>query len=268
MFWHVTCHIRATNMRSSQMKTLMSYIIAIITMLVMSSANANEKTKTTGTITTIFSTKGYDFNESEMNVIHSIIVHAESRVRTLLPNLDKAITVHINAIDRDMDIVGGVFGRAEAPGEVGFYLSTKTKGGVVASATTSLTSATFHELHHLARGWTMRENKFGNPAGIPVATVNEGLASVFADTYTNEYFDKAYGYPDNAAEWLDEIMKLPKDANYGHWVGGFHPDGRFAIGYRVGRYVVHQAMKNSGKSILELSEISPQAILDFAMANK
>lgn len=249
------------------MKTLLTYFLLLSTLLLSNASIAVDatKTKTTGSVTTVFNMESYQFSDAEIEVIHSIIVFTEQRVRQLMPTLDKTIEARINTSDRDLDIVGGVFGRAEAPGVLSFYLGTKTRGGVVGSATTALTSAALHEMHHLARGWTMTENKFGNPAGIPVATVNEGLASVFADTYSNEYFDKAYGYPDNVSEWLPEVMALPIDANYGHWVGGFHPDGRFAIGYRLGRWVVHQAMDKSGKSVLELSEMTPQKILDLVI---
>ena len=86
---------------------------------------------------------------------------------------------------------------------------------------------------------------------------------MFAETYTDEYFGEAYDYPENADEWLDEILALPEDANYMHWVSGFHPDGRGVIGYRVGRYIIHQAAKISGKNILELSRLSPDEILEI-----
>ncbi|MFT7553665.1 MAG: hypothetical protein ACI9BV_004003 [Rhodothermales bacterium] len=45
-----------------------------------------------------------------------------------------------------------------------------------------------------------------------------------------------------------------------------HPDGRTAIGYRVGRYVIHQAAAASGKNVLELSELSPEEILGMVAA--
>ena len=102
-------------------------------------------------------------------------------------------------------------------------------------------------------------------SGIPVATVNEGLASIFAETYTDEYFAKAYDYPNEVVDWLQEIINLPKDANYSHWVAGFHPDGRSVVGYRIGRYVVHQAMEKTGKDILQLSELAPEEILAIVL---
>jgi hypothetical protein len=160
-------------------------------------------------------------------------------------------------------MVGGVYGRAEAPGLVRFFLSTATKGGVKVSAQTALRSSAYHELHHLAIGWTIKDNKFGEPAGIPIASVNEGLASVFSETYTDQYFPLANDYPNNVHQWFDEVMKLPIDANYGHWVAGFHPDGRSVIGYRLGRYIIHQAQKRTGKSVIELSKMDPNAVLDL-----
>jgi len=54
------------------------------------------------------------------------------------------------------------------------------------------------------------------------------------------------------------------DADYSTWMMGEHPDGRNSIGYRVGRYIVHQAIANSGKSILELSGLAPNEILRLA----
>jgi hypothetical protein len=181
-------------------------------------------------------------------------------VNDLLPGLDERIRVTVVTIDRDLDPVGGVAGRADAPGEVLIELSVRYPGGVGAAVRSGLPSVLYHEFHHLVRGWTIRENRFG--PGIPVAMVNEGLASVFADTYSGTTFER-FDYPDNVAEWLDELLELPVDADYNMWMND-HPDGRVAMGYRTGRYVIHEALRRSGRSILELSELSPEAILALA----
>lgn len=215
--------------------------------------------------TVSFDNASYQFSAEEKKVITEMVVEAEKRVRALLPELDEDILVNVHTTERNVDLVGGVYGRADAPGEMQVTLSTVSEGGVLGSANKALTSSVFHEMHHLVRGWTMTDNKYGQNHGIPVATVNEGLACVFAETYTDEYFPEAFDYPEEAAVWLDEIMALPLDANYGHWVGGFHPDGRFAIGYRIGRYVVHQAMAKTGKDILELSKMTPEDILSIVL---
>ena len=199
------------------------------------------------------------FSDDEKQLITDLISDAEEEVRALLPTLPDVIEVTAMAIDRNVDIVGGVTGRANAPGKVQVELSSVFRGGISAAAHSALSSTIFHEFHHLDRGWTIQGNKFG--AGIPIAAVNEGLASVFAEKYTGVYFEAAYSYPEDAAEWLQEILALPVDADYSTWMMGEHPDGRNSIGYRVGRYIVHKAIVNSGKNILELSSLTPEEIL-------
>ena len=63
--------------------------------------------------------------------------------------------------------------------------------------------------------------------------------------------------------WALEILALPKDANYGKWMFQ-HPDGREAIGYRTGNFIVRKAMLNSKKSILSLGKYTPEEIWEMA----
>jgi hypothetical protein len=91
--------------------------------------------------------------------------------------------------------------------------------------------------------------------------VNEGLASVFSEEYSGVYFEEAYGYPEDVARWLEEVLALPVDANYSTWMN-IHPDGRTAIGYRLGRYIIHQATAKLAMNVLELSGLPPNEILE------
>ena len=204
------------------------------------------------------------FGDDEKQLISDIITRSEKEVRALLPTLPDVIEVTAVVIDRNIDNVGGVTGRANAPGEVQVSISRVYPGGILAAARKALSANIFHEFHHLDRGWTIQDNKFG--PGIPIAAVNEGLADVFSEVYTGVFFEEANSYPGYADEWLAEIKSLPLDANYGAWMVE-HPDGRYAIGYRVGRYIVHQATANSGKDILELSKLTPDEILNLAEAS-
>jgi hypothetical protein len=204
------------------------------------------------------------FGDDEKQLIADIITRSEKEVRALLPTLPSVIEVTAVVIDRNIDGVGGVTGRANAPGKVQVALSRVYPGGILAAARKALSANIFHEFHHLDRGWTIQDNKFG--PGIAIAAVNEGLADVFSEEYTGVFFEEANSYPEHADEWLAEIKSLPLDANYGEWMGE-HPDGRDNIGYRVGRYIIHQATANSGKDILELSKLTPGEVLKLAEAS-
>lgn len=211
-----------------------------------------------------FEENKYKFTEGEKRLIKSIIAQSEKKVRALLPTLTKNIRVKVSILDREIDGVGGVTGRADAPGEVIIQISNVFPGGISAAAKTGLSSAIYHEFHHLWRGWTIRNNKFGR--GIHIAAVNEGLATIFAEQYNKVEFE-GNSYPKDVNKWVFEIMALPTNANYGKWMFK-HPDGRTAIGYRAGRYIIHQAIANSGKTILQLSKLSPGEILKLAGAVK
>ena len=203
---------------------------------------------------------GLVISPDERARVRAMVADVAGSVRKLLPSLPDRINVSVVVIDRDLSSVGGVAGRADAPGEVLMEISTTYPGGISAAARTGLRAALYHEFHHLVRGWTMAQNRFG--PGIPNAVVNEGLASVFAETYTGTSFER-FDYPEDVRDWLDEILTLPVDADYNTWMNE-HPDGRIAIGYRIGRYVVHEAMRRSGQSILELSSLSPEQLLGLA----
>lgn len=268
------CHSRLADGTPGHRRRYMKKILLVSFWLVLSiQASCSEEHRQpqssdislegAGSLTIIFE-DGADtgFSDDEKQLITDLVTHAEQDVRALLHTLPDAIEVTAIVIDRNVDIVGGVTGRADAPGKVLIEFSSAFPGGISAAAKGALSSTIFHEFHHLARGWTIQGNKFG--AGIPIAAVNEGLATVFAEEYTGVYFEAAYSYPQNAAEWLQEILALPVDADYSTWMMGEHPDGRNSIGYRVGRYIVHQAIANSGKSILELSGLAPNEILRLA----
>ena len=93
--------------------------------------------------------------------------------------------------------------------------------------------------------------------------VNEGLAVVFTEIYTGNIND-VNSYTEEADNWVKEILSLPPDASYAQWVMGEHPDGRTYIGYRTGNFLVRRAINNSGKSILELSNLMPNEIIKLA----
>lgn len=116
----------------------------------------------------------------------------------------------------------------------------------------------FHEMNHAARY---------NLDGIWHAKfldscIMEGLATVFTREYTKE--DAAWAkYPKEVAAWIDEII-AKNDAFPWPSYSYSHPDGRKWIAYKVGTYIVDEAMKNSGKNSIELTQMTCSEILELA----
>lgn len=204
----------------------------------------------------------HNFTQSERALITQILDAAYQTAKADFPELADAVTVEIHPIERPgVDALGGVTGRAQAPGLLILEMSVTYPGGLEAAAQAGLMRTGLHELHHLARGWTIEDNAFG--PGIAIAAANEGLADVYAELYEGR--ETAYAPLDGAifTAWAEEIRALPRNANYGEWMFA-HPDGREAIGYRTGAELVRQAMANSGLGIVELSACSPDEIWRMA----
>lgn len=233
--------------------------ILLITLL-LTSFQANRKNNTGLKI--LFDNEERQFTKKHRQLITTIISQSEKKIRSLLATLPKNIKVIVAVTDENIDELGGVNGatKSNTPAEVIIAISSVYPGGVEAAIKKSLAVIVFHEFHHLSRGWAIQDNKFG--AGIPIATVNEGLALVFAEQYTGVSFEM-FNYPKEVNKWVKEIKELPKNASYDAWMFE-HPDGRCAIGYRAGNYVIHQAMRKSGKNILELSKLSPAQVFNLA----
>ncbi|MCO6511045.1 MAG: hypothetical protein J5I65_09645 [Aridibacter famidurans] len=221
------------------------------------------KRSETAKLNVVFQGGSAKFTESQEEFIRKVITDSEKEVRNLLPKLPDGIRVIVENVDWDLEIIDGVAGRTEtnSPPLVMVQISRKYKNGRIDAVRSGLRATIFHEFHHLSRGWAIQDNKFG--PGIPNAMVNEGLAVAFSEIHTG-IVNKVNSYTDEADGWVKEILALPLDASYSYWVMGKHPDGRTYIGYRTGNYLVRKAMTNSGKDIIELSELGPGEIIKLA----
>jgi len=239
-------------------------IILIFLIAFLNSCNSNSAKTESKELNIEFKESTDNFTEFEKELVIEILTDSEKEIRTLLPSLPKKIKVVMEIVDWDIDVVGGVTGRAETntPPLVMIQVSNKFPGGIVSAIHAGLRSTIYHEFHHLSMGWAIKDNKY--IPEIPVATVIEGLAEVFAEEYTKVVFEANQIPKDvNADNWVKEILELPKNANYQTWMFQ-HPDGRTSIGYRTGNYLVKQVMYNSSKTILELSSLSPSGLLALA----
>ncbi len=239
-------------------------LLFLVLLLVLNSCkNSSNKDEAT-TLNISFETSGSNFTTLQKNLITKVIVDAEREIRVLLPQLPDSIQVMLEIVDWDLEVVGGITGRTETntPPYVAIQISDKFSQGITGAVHTNLKHVIFHEFHHLYRGWAIRDNKFEQ--GIAIAAVNEGLAVVFSEIYTNSK-SEADNPPSAiiADSWFKEIQALPKDADYQKWMFQ-HPDGRSAIGYRTGNFLIRKALTNSGKTILELSEMQPDELIRLA----
>ncbi len=115
----------------------------------------------------------------------------------------------------------------------------------------------YHEMNHAARYniniWhkTFLDN-----------CIMEGLATVFARDYSGEKAPWAK-YPKNVTAWIKEIIDKNDMFSWPNYSFD-HPDGRKWIAYKVGTYIVDEAMKKSGKSVIELTKTECADILKLA----
>ena len=245
------------------MMNIFKNLTLIIPVVIIFSCNSDSKKSPLANVDVVFQEDSLRFTEPQKAFIHDVISNSEEEIRDLLPKLSDSIKVIVEAVDWNLDIVGGVTGRTEknSPPLVMVQISNNYQEGIIDSVHSGLKTTIFHEFHHLSRGWAIQDNKFSY--GIPNAMVNEGLAVAFTEIYTGN-INEINAYTDEADSWLQEILDLPLDASYSDWVMGEHPDGRTYIGYRTGNFLTRKAMTMSGKNILELSELMPDEIIKLA----
>ena len=117
----------------------------------------------------------------------------------------------------------------------------------MATAERELRATLLHEFHHLVRG-CCGDAQF---TSFMDHVITEGMATVFERDVAG--VDPPWGkYPDEVADWVTELMALPTYPPRGQWMSR-HPDGRRWIGFKVGTYLVDQAIRASGKSAAELA---------------
>jgi hypothetical protein len=199
------------------------------------------------------------FSLEARRVIHEVCEATEHEVRALLPGLPEVIEL---AAQTGTFVIPetGELGTAWSPRRVNWTVDPTRTGGVAAIARTELRATLFHELHHLARGWTVRG---GTPrAHFVDGVISEGLATAFERDFGGRR--PPWGdYPPEAAAWVTELLALPLAASYQQWMFQ-HPDGRRWIGYRAGTYLADRAIAASGRSAAQLARTSAREILQLS----
>lgn len=232
---------------------------AVIGLLLSGLAMANPNAAESFTIEFNNSEHG-QFSELNKKRINQLTKQTLIDMQPLLPELKSNIHFTIKLMDRDLSMVNGVTGRADKKDAVEISISSKHQGGIAKAIEDGFVGTLIHELHHTVRGWTIYNNEFDQ--GIDIAAVNEGLADVFAESIIGKPMN-SLSKNEDFGSWVEEIKALPKNANYGQWMF-MHPDGRIAVGYRTGEFIVKQAMMKSGKTIHQLSKLTVAEIYKLA----
>lgn len=118
----------------------------------------------------------------------------------------------------------------------------------------------FHEMNHAARyNLGIWHTSFLD------SCIMEGLATVFEREHAGT--EPLWGdYPPAVTEWVDEIVQTQDIDSKAYMYA--HPDGRKWIGYKVGTYIVDQAMQQSGKTVVDLTQLECKDILNMSGATK
>lgn len=123
-----------------------------------------------------------------------------------------------------------------------------------------LRQTVFHEAYHLAHGYHAQK-----PVFLPIEeAIYEGAATAFERDYVDS--PVPYGLYDkkNIALWLSEIKSLKKDYDRQKWkFYNKERDERWML-YKVGTYVVDEAVSKSGKTIVDLNKCSAKEILEMS----
>jgi uncharacterized protein YjaZ len=191
------------------------------------------------------STDEHVFTAEERRTVAELVDATEPGLRAALSGLPGRVNL---VVATGTEVI-------EETGEVGFTSSPTTiqwtidpRRGVVDVAVEHLRHMLFHEAHHAARlvrfPSLYAEDWYAG-------SVLEGLATAFERSEGG--FDPPWGqYPPGEIEdWAEELLRQPIDHTFGQWKF-LHPDGRRWIAYRVGTWIVDQAVAATGRSAADM----------------
>jgi hypothetical protein len=204
-------------------------------------------------------TDEFQFPEGQRSLIIKTAGLAEKEIRELLPSLASHLNLTVISSKHVIPETGEA---ATTPNASWIQLSINPwdERGVEKIVEAQLRSTLFHEAHHAAR---VAKQPWGND--LVTNAIAEGLATVFERDFTGSRplwgdYDK-----DLAADWSKELLAADSEtANHDHYFF-YHPDGRRWIAYRVGTYIVDQAIaRNTDITSASLVDEPADKILDLA----
>jgi uncharacterized protein YjaZ len=200
----------------------------------------------------------YQFSTPDRELITSIISGAEAELRQLLPALSAKLLVTIQA-STDVIEETGETGSAIHSELISISINPWDKRGLPAIVRAELRKTLYHEANHVTRMETVPFEE-----SMLAAAIFEGLGTAFERDFAGATPPWGDYDPVVINDWAREVMALPASLpEPNDWYFN-HPDGRRWIAYKVGTYIVDQAMEHGGKTSATLVSMSAAEILQLA----
>lgn len=177
---------------------------------------------------------------SDRALIKNLAIASVRDARALIPSLPGEIELTVR-VGSDVIVETGETATALPPRAIMWTVDAGHKEGTRGVASKWLRASLLHELHHLAR------HNAVPPRTIRDYAVYEGMATAFERDYGRVRPPWGDYSEDPITAWVDELTRLPDDADIRHWIY-LHPDGRRWIGLKVGTYWVDRAVAASSQS--------------------
>ena len=204
-------------------------------------------------------TEEYQFSQNEQAKIEKITENAYREAKNLLPMLSEQLNITVQPSDRVIPETGET-ATAVHKDLINLNINPDFEKGIDWVVDRHVYATVFHEAHHCARykKYPEEESLLGN-------AVMEGLASIFERDYAEHppLWSDYSQVP--IQEWTEELLahKDETDFDYGSWFF-FSSDDRRWIGYRVGTYIVDQALTNhTNETPATLVHASPGYIVEM-----
>lgn len=183
------------------------------------------------------------------------------RLMELLPVVSKKLNVVVSFNPWGVIPEYGVGGHTHTSEFIEIKLDPKVPYGAE-KMLQSIYATVLHEGNHAARWNTVKyDDRF--IASLPF----EGLATVFERDYAK--YQPLYGkYEDDKTmqAWWAELQTAGWSQHDDLFFN--HPDGRRWVGYQTGTWLIDQAIKKSGKTVMELTVLPADDIFELAGLNK
>jgi len=124
----------------------------------------------------------------------------------------------------------------------------------------------YHEMHHMARGYCVLHSEIEQPGFLLNSIFSEGLATHFEMEQIVDYTPAYSCY--NVTEvkaWLPKLKEEMWKINYDHQRWFFENGEELWMGYKIGKYLVDQIIKNNPRcNSVELVNTSAEKLLELS----